>query len=202
MTTTTADVTTYAATVDLRADLRIARWRPAVQWILAIPQLVITDLLGTLRCALTVVSLVTVVFTKRIPRSVFDAIAMTYRYEWRTLSYALAVHDEYPPFDFTPSASDDGAARNGALSLRYPTELGRWQPFYKWFLAIPHYPVCVALAVVGAVSVVFGLVAAIVTGRYPRRARDFVVGSYRYGLRVQAYVGLLTDQYPPFSFAR
>jgi len=22
---------------------------------------------------------------------------------------------------------------------------------------------------------------------------------YRYGLRVQAYVGLLTDQYPPFS---
>ena len=25
--------------------------------------------------------------------------------------------------------------------------------------------------------------------------------AYRYGLRVEAYVGLLTDQYPPFGIA-
>ena len=31
--------------------------------------------------------------------------------------------------------------------------------------------------------------------------RDFLVGVYRYGLRVQAYVGLLTDTYPPFRLA-
>jgi hypothetical protein len=41
---------------------------------------------------LTAVSFVTVLFTKRIPRPVYDAIAMTYRYEWRSMSYALALH--------------------------------------------------------------------------------------------------------------
>ena len=44
------------------------------------PASLVTDVLNTLRCILTAVSLVTVVFTRRIPRSVFDAIAMTYRY--------------------------------------------------------------------------------------------------------------------------
>ena len=37
------------------------------------------------------------------------------------------------------------------------------------------------------------------TGQYPLGPRDFIVNVYRYGLRVQAYVGLLTDQYPPFA---
>jgi hypothetical protein len=29
--------------------------------------------------------------------------------------------------------------------------------------------------------------------------RDFLVAAYRYSVRVQGYVGLLTDQYPPFA---
>jgi len=31
--------------------------------------------------------------------------------------------------------------------------------------------------------------------------RDFLVNAYRYVLRVEAYVGFLTGQYPPFSLA-
>ena len=34
---------------------------------------------------------------------------MTYRYEWRVMSYALFLHEDSPPFDFRPSATDDGA---------------------------------------------------------------------------------------------
>jgi hypothetical protein len=43
--------------------------------------------------------------------------------------------------------------------------------------------------------------AVLVTGQYPEAARDFLVGVYRYNLRVQAYIGLLTDQYPPFALS-
>jgi len=196
--TTTA---VYAATVDLDTDTRIARWRPLVQWLLVIPHLVVTHVLSTLRCILTAVSLVTVVFTKRIPRSVFDAIAMTYRYEWRTVSYALFLHQDYPPFDFTPAAHDDGRQPSGQLTIQYPEQLNRWKPAYKWFLAIPHYAVCLALAVASVVTVMAGAIAVVATGRYPQRARRFLVAAYRYALRVQAYVGLLTDQYPPFRLA-
>jgi len=31
--------------------------------------------------------------------------------------------------------------------------------------------------------------------------RDFLVGVYRYALRVEAYIGFLTDDYPPFRLA-
>ena len=196
-----ATAAVYAASVELDTDSRIARWRPLVQWLLAIPHLIVTDVLSTLRCVLTVASLATVIFTKRIPRSLFDAIAMTYRYEWRTVSYALFLHDDYPPFDFTPTSDDDGRQPGGRLTIQYPEQLNRWKPLYKWLLAAPHYVVCLALAAASVVAVLAGGVAVVATGRYPERARRFLVSAYRYGIRVQAYVGLLTDQYPPFHLA-
>ena len=193
-----AMATTYPVQLDLAAGTQIARWRPAVQWLLAVPHLAIVNVLSSLRRLLTLVSLVTVLFTKRIPRPLFDAIAMTHRYEWRSLSYVLFLHESYPPFDFQPSAGDQGVTPHTSLTFSYPDELSRWQPLYKWLLAVPHYVVMVALWLASALVVVYGFVAVVLTSTYPVRARDFLVGVYRYGLRVQAYVGLLTDQYPPF----
>jgi hypothetical protein len=193
--------TVHAANVRFDADPHIARWRPLVQWLLAVPHLIVANALHTLRSILTLVSLVTVLFTTRIPRPLFDAIAMTYRYEWRAMSYALFLHADYPPFEFAPAADDNGHVRPTGLSIAYPEQLNRWKPLYKWFVAIPHYVVLLALAVAGVVTVLWGAVAVIVTGQYPDRARLFLVGSYRYCLRVEAYVGLLTDEYPPFRLA-
>jgi hypothetical protein len=123
---------------------------------------------------------------------------MTYRYVWRAFSYGLFMHDDYPPFDFTPAAEDDRRERHTTLTITYPEGLNRWKPLYKWLLAIPHYVVYFALAIAAVLAVIWGAFAVLVTGAYPDRARDFFVGSHRYGLRVQAYAGLLTDQYPPF----
>jgi hypothetical protein len=190
---------TYPVQLDLTADSRIARWRPLVQWLLAIPHLAVSSVLTSLRQLLTAISFVTVLFTKRIPRQLFDAIAMTYRYEWRSTSYALFLHDAYPPFDFQPSAGDDGETSHTTLTFTYPEEMARWKPLYKWLLAVPHYVVMLALVLASMFVLVFGLIAVVVTSSYPTRARHFLVGVYRYGLRVQAYVGLLTDEYPPFS---
>jgi ABC-type uncharacterized transport system YnjBCD permease subunit len=190
---------TYPVSVDLTAENRLARWRPLVQWLLAIPHLAVAYVLKTLRHLLTAVSFVTVLFTKRIPRPVYDAIAMTYRYEWRSVSYALALHGTYPPFDFQPSAGDDAEIPFTTVNFTYPGEMSRWKPLYKWLLAVPHYVVMLALAVASIFVILFGFAAVIVTGSYPVGARDFLVGVYRYGLRVQAYVGLLTDTYPPFA---
>lgn len=156
-------------------------------------------MLSSLRHLLIAISLVTVLFTKRIPRQVFDTIAMTYRYEWRSASYAFFLHDRYPPFDFQPAADDDGETPHTTATFAYPDEMSRWKPLYKWLLAVPHYVVLLALGLASILVVLFGLAAVVVTGAYPMRARDFLVGVYRYGLRVQAYIGLLTDQYPPFA---
>jgi hypothetical protein len=189
----------YPAQLEFQADRHITRWRPLIQWLFAVPHLMVAQALNTVRHLLTLISVFTVLFTKEIPRPLFDAIAMTYRYEWRAMSYALFLHEDYPPFSFRAEAVDDGAEPHTTLSLTYPDQLNRWAPLYKWFLAIPHYVVALALVLAAAVAVVIGFFAVLFTGQFPLGPRDFIVAVWRYGLRVQAYVGLLTDQYPPFA---
>ncbi len=191
----------YPVQLDFQADRHITRWRPLVQWLLAIPHLLIANVLRSLRQVLTLIILFTVLFTERIPRPLFDMIAMTYRYEWRALSYAMFLHEDYPPFDFQPTAADDGVEPHTTISFTYPEHLNRWKPLYKWFLAIPHYFVVVALAIAGLFAFTGGFFAVLVTAEYPEGIRDFLVGIQRYTLRVEAYVGLLTDEYPPFRMA-
>ena len=191
----------YPVQLEFHGDRHITRWRPLVQWLFAIPHLLVAQALSSLRSVLTLISLFTVLFTEEIPRPLFEAIAMTYRYEWRAMSYALFLHEDYPPFDFQPAASDDGVEPHTTLNLAYPEHLDRWKPLYKWFVAIPHYFVVTGLAVAAVFALIGGFFAVVFNGEYPEGVRDFLVAVYRYGLRVQAYVGLLTDQYPPFSLA-
>lgn len=190
--------TPYPLQLEFDADRHITRWRPLVQWLLAIPHLMIAWALRTLRQVLTLISFVTVLFTEQIPRPIFDAIVMTYRYEWRALSYALFLHEDYPPFDFDLSSDDDGLEPHTSLRLIRPEQLNRWKPLYKWLLAVPQYLVVTALFIAACVGVIAGLFGVLFTGEYPQGIRNFLVHSYRYALRVEAYVGLLTDEYPPF----
>ncbi len=191
----------FPAQLEFHGDRHITRWRPLVQWLLAIPQMMVASALRSLRQVLTLISLFAVLFTEQIPRPLFDMIATTYRYEWRSLSYALFMHEDYPPFDFQPAAADDGVEPHTTLSIAYPEHLNRWKPLYKWFLAIPHYVVLFVLAVVAVVEFLVGFFAVLFTGEYPEGVRNFLINAYRYGLRVEAYVGLLTDTYPPFSLS-
>jgi Domain of unknown function (DUF4389) len=191
----------YPLELELRADRHITRWRPVVQWLLVIPHLMIAYALRSLRQVLTLISFFTVLVTEQIPRPLFGAIVMTYRYEWRAMSYAFFMHQDYPPFDFDLSFDDDGAEPHTSLRLAYPEHLGRWQPLYKWLLAIPQYIVLAGLAIAACLAIIAGFVAVVITGEYPERIRDFLVSAYRYALRVEAYVGFLTDRYPPFSLA-
>ena len=70
----------------------------------------------------------------------------------------------------------------------------------KWFLAIPHYIVLAVLAALAFCAVIVAWFAILFTGRYPQGLFDFVVGVFRWSVRVSAYAFLmLTDKYPPFS---
>jgi hypothetical protein len=49
------------------------------------------------------------------------------------------------------------------------------------------------------VAWVIGFFAVLFTGRWPKGLRTFVVGYMRWRTRVEAHVGLLTDEDPPLS---
>ena len=130
---------TYPTQLEFHGKPQIARWRPLVQWFLAIPHLFIAYALTMVRAVLILIAFFTVLFTRPIPRPLFDAIAMTFRYGWRAARYALFLREDYPPFDFQPTATDDGADPHTLVAFTYPEQLSRWQPLVKWLLAVPHY---------------------------------------------------------------
>ena len=91
------------------------------------------------------------------------------------------------------------------LDYAYPdvaSELNRWLPLVKWFLAIPHYIVLAFLNIAVVVVVIIAWFAILFTGHYPRGMFEFVEGVIRWDNRVIAYaVILVTDQYPPFRLS-
>jgi hypothetical protein len=87
------------------------------------------------------------------------------------------------------------------LELAYPHELNRFLPLVKWLLLIPHFFVLAFVALGAFFVAIFGFFAVLFTGRWPRGAFDYMVGAFRWGYRVAAYLHLMTDAYPPFSLA-
>ena len=134
------------------------------------------------------------VFRQKYPRWWFDWNLALTRFSTRVAVYLALLRDEYP------STDDEQAVH---IQIPYPDamrELNRWLPLVKWFLAIPHYVVLWFLSILAFFCVIIAWFAILITGRYPRSLFDFVVGVFRWWLRVAAYAFLLTtDRYPPFS---
>jgi hypothetical protein len=87
------------------------------------------------------------------------------------------------------------------LEVSYPAELNRWLPLVKWLLVIPHFVVLTFVGIAAFFVGVYAFFAVIFTGRWPRGAFDFIVGTVRWFYRVAAYFHLMVDAYPPFSMA-
>lgn len=193
-----ASASAYPVQLDLEAPLEVARWRPLVHWLLAIPHIVVLYVLGIVLAVLVFVSWFAILFTGNVPRGIFDFMAMIYRYQWRANSYMLFLREPYPPFDFTAS-SDDPGTDPARLSIAYPERLSRLLIFVKWLAVIPHLIVLLFIGIAAFLVVVVGFFAVLFTGRWPEGMRNFLIGATRWGVRVSAYAYLMTDVYPPFS---
>jgi hypothetical protein len=138
--------------------------------------------------------LLMILFRQKYPRWWFDWNLELTRFSSRVALYGALLDDHYPSTDERQSL---------LLEIPYPdarTDLNRWLPLVKWFLAIPHYIALFFLGIAAVVCVVIAWFAILFTGRYPRGLFDFVVGVGRWSVRVSAYAVLLaTDRYPPFS---
>ncbi len=75
----------------------------------------------------------------------------------------------------------------------------RWTVLLRAILAIPLEVVVIAVGIATVVCVVLGWFAALVMGRAPEFVRTMVTVYLRMMLRLEAYLFLLTDRFPPFS---
>ena len=93
-----ADDPDYPLRLIVDCPEHVANWRPLVQWLLAIPYLWIAGVLYWLTGALTIVAFFTVLFTKEIPRGLFELMVPGLRWNFRGNAYAYFATDRYPPF--------------------------------------------------------------------------------------------------------
>ncbi len=100
----------------------------------------------------------------------------------------------------TTAEAAPGASYPLRYDVEYPEKLSRLLIFVKWLLAIPHFLILYALSAVASIITFIAFFAILFTKRYPRGLFDFVVNIYRWNANVSAYVGLLRDDYPPFSW--
>jgi hypothetical protein len=140
--------------------------------------------------------LLIILFRRKYPRWWFDFNLELLRFTNRVGVYFGLLTDRYPSTDEQQSVR---------IEFPYPDaerDLNRWLPLVKWFLAIPHYLVLIALYICVFFVTIIAWFAILFTGRYPRGLFDFVAGVVRWHNRVVGYAFILvTDRYPPFRLA-
>jgi hypothetical protein len=178
--------------LDVEYPQQLSRGLIFVKWLLAFPHYIALAFLGIGVAIVTFIAFFAILFTGKYPESMWRFVIGTLRWQERVNAYTGLLRDEYPPFAF-----DDPYPAN--LALAYPTNMSRMLIFIKWLLIIPHM---LALYIVGIAAQIVSLIAffaILFTGKYPEGMFRFYVGFMRWTNRANAYVLLLTDDYPPFS---
>jgi len=149
-------------------------------------------LLGIAAFVVSVIAWFAILFTGRHPRGLWGFSAFYLRWRVRAIAYVTLLRDEYPPFG-------EGG---------YPAELFVVQPdgprdrltvAFRLILALPHLIIVSLLGLAWFVTSVIAWFAIVLSGSYPEGLYRFGVGVMRWGVRTEAYLLLLRDEYPPFT---
>jgi hypothetical protein len=185
----------YPARFDVEYPERLSHWKVLVKWLLAFPHLIIVYLLQIVAGLMILVAFFAILFTKKWPRGMFDFMVQIQRWTLNVGAYGFVLmRDEYPPF------GGEVGEYPVRFEVDYNDNLSRWMIFVKWLLVLPHIIILTFLYIAAVIVVIIAWFAILFTGRYPRGMFDFVAGTIRWWIRVQAYAHwLVTDRYPPFS---
>lgn len=106
------------------------------------------------------------------------------------------------PPPMPPPPADSALPENANLELEVdgPAPQRRLTVLFRALLLIPQFVVLFFLGIANAVVMFLGWFGALAMGRLPEWARRFLANYLRYGTRVNAYMYLLVDRYPPFAF--
>jgi len=117
-----------------------------------------------------------------------------YYLRWRTraVAYMALFADAYPPFG-------DGPYPVAIEVADAPAPRDRATIAVRVLLAVPHLVVLCFILLGWFVTTVIAWFAILLTGAYPAALSAFGIGAMRWMLRVEAYLLLLVDEYPPFS---
>src|SRR6185295_823812 len=112
----------------------------------------------------------------------------------RALSYLMLLEDNYPPFG--------GESYPASVAIVDPAGArDRLTVALRLLLIIPHLIALVFVMFGWWVTTVVSWFAILIGGAYPQGLYHFGVGALRWLMRVEAYMLLMVDEYPPFSLS-
>jgi hypothetical protein len=151
-----------------------------------------TGLLGGVAIVLAIISWFTIVFSGNHIIGIRQFTTFYMRWRVRALAYLMLLEDEYPPFG--------DAEYPASLTVTDPAgPRDRVTVGLRLFLAIPHFILLFFIVFAWWITAIVSWFLILATGEYPGGLYEFGVGTLRWLLRVEAYVLLLVDDYPPFS---
>lgn len=148
--------------------------------------------LGAVAAICAIIAWFAIVFTGTAPEGLAQLERFYLRWRVRATAYMALLRDEYPPFGDAPYPAE----------VELPSVLeprDRVGVAFRPILVLPHIIIVWALGLAWGLATIVAWFAILFTGRYPRPLYDFALGVFRWTTRVEAYLLLLTDVYPPFT---
>jgi hypothetical protein len=88
----------FPVRLDVEYPEHIANWRPLVHWLLIIPYAIAAVILYYFTLILGIIAFFTILFTKRVPRGLFELMVPGLRWQLRSNVYSYWMTSTYPPF--------------------------------------------------------------------------------------------------------
>jgi hypothetical protein len=199
---------TYPVTFDVQPQLTDRnRLTTAFRVILAFPHLLLVGgaglglgvgswssggAVGTAATVMAIIAWFAIVFAGTHPRGLWDFGDYYLRWRSRSVPYLMLLRDEYPPFGEGNYPTTFAVAWPGPDRDRLSVGL-------RIIYAIPHVIVLIFLNIAWLLTTIVAWFAILFTGHYPAGLYTFAVGVVRWDLRVEAYLLLMRDEYPPFQ---
>jgi len=141
-------------------------------------------------CAL--ISWFAILFANQHPEGLRNLCTFVLRWRVRATAYMMLFRDDYPPF-----GDAEYPARLSIDLAEFPRD--KLSVALRIIFAIPHYIILAFLGLAWWITSVIAWFAILINGEYPQSLYNFGMGVFRWQTRVDAYMLLLVDQYPPFS---
>lgn len=153
-----------------------------------------TGVLGAAAGICAFIAWFAILVTGRYPEGLRGLVTMYLRWRVRAVAYTALLRDEYPPF------GDGDYPAELVLDVRDEPR-DRMSVAFRLILAIPHIFAVWLLGMAWCLATIIAWVLILMTGSYPEELYRFGVGVLRWNIRVEAYLLLLHDDYPPFTLA-
>jgi len=190
-------------TVETRLENR-NRLTGALRPILAIPHMILVGpgswlhradsagLLGAAAYVLAIVNWFAILISGEPIKGIRDFQLYYLRWRTRAIAYMALFVDPYPPFGDAPYPASIEVIEPAGPRDRSTIAI-------RLLLTVPHFVVLFFLIFGWCVTTVVAWFSILFTGSYPASLHPFGISVMRWLLRVEVYLLLLVDEYPPFA---